>query len=203
MKFQINDRERFLLEKVAQGDTQAFSQLFYAYHQELASYIVRLVRSTELAEEIVQDTFLKIWLQRNSLNQIENFRAYLFTISRNHTFNVMRLEARKTLQYQTWLTNQTDFETEETIDLENKYSLLDEAIAQLPPQQQKVWILSRKDGLKHEEIAKLLSLSKETVKRHISLATASIMQFVKRKSHTLCIIIFVFCKTILTGEYSV
>lgn len=182
------------------GDTQAFSKLFYEYHQELAGYIFKLIRSQELTEEIVQDTFLKIWNQRNSLLTIGNFRAYLFTVSRNYTFNVMRAEARKLTQQQQWITELLHESTDEISDTEHKYQLLDEAIAQLPSQQQKVWILSRKDGMKQEEIAQLLQLSRETVKRHISLATSSIIRFVRLKSDSLLTLI-IFKSFSLPVEY--
>ncbi len=196
MKLQINHNEADILEKVAQGDTQAFSKLFYGYHQELAGYIFKLIKSSELTEEIVQDTFLKIWTQRESLHKIDNFRAYLFTMSRNYTFNVMRAETRKLLHQQQWVAEQMSAMPEDVADLERKFSLLDEAIAQLPSQQRKVWTLSRKDGLKQEEIARHLQLSRETVKRHISLATSSIIRFVQHKSDTLLFILLFLAHTL-------
>lgn len=185
MKLQNNHIDSDILQKVAMGDPRAFSKLFYDYHQELAGYIFKLTKSQELTEEIVQDTFLKIWNQRENLPTIHNFRSFLFTVSRNYTFNVMRAEARKLTQQQQWVSELFVESHDESADIENKYALLDDAIAQLPSQQQKVWILSRKDGMKQDDIAQLLQLSKETVKRHISLATTSIIRFVRLKSHTL------------------
>ncbi|MES1249215.1 MAG: RNA polymerase sigma factor, partial [Chitinophaga rupis] len=79
-----------LLAQVAGGDQNAFAKLFYTHHQELADYIFLLTRSMPFTEEIVQDAFTKVWLHREKLTGITNFRSYLFTLSRNHTFNCLR-----------------------------------------------------------------------------------------------------------------
>jgi RNA polymerase sigma-70 factor (family 1) len=180
MSLKVIYNESELLEKTAMGDEHAFSTLFYAFHQELGDYVFRLTKSLPMAEEIVQDTFVKIWTGREQLSNIKSFRAYLFTLSRNHTFNVLRGEARRALLDQKWA---VDLPVAEEAGREKYherlYVFIDEAIAQLPFQQQRVWRLSREDGLKHEQIAEKLQLSRETVKRHISLAMASITRYVK------------------------
>jgi len=166
---------------VAKGDEQAFGRLFHASHQALADYIFRLTRSMPLTEEIVQDVFTKIWMHRQELSSVKNFRAWLFTISRNHAFNCMRSLAREALFKEQWAVQQTpepgmekDNEDEETL-----LRLIEDAVEQLPPQQQKAYLMSRQEGLRHEEIANRLQLSRETVKRHISLALRAISSYVK------------------------
>lgn len=174
--------ETELLTQIAAGNESAFARLFYEFHQELGDYVFRLTKSLPLTEEIIQDVFIKIWTQREQLNKIEHFRAYLFTVSRNYTLNVMRNEARKALLHQEWITNFGEsIELETVPDQEKYFILIDQAIASLPPQQQKAWLMSRQEGLKHEEIAVRLQLSKETVKRHITLAMASISNYVKSR----------------------
>lgn len=183
--------ETELLTQIAAGNESAFAQLFYKFHQELGDYVYRLTKSLPLTEEIIQDVFIKIWTQRKHLNKIEHFRAYLFTISRNYTLNVMRNEARKALLYQEWITNfEESTELETVSDLEKYFILIDQAVASLPPQQQKAWLMSRKEGLKHEEIAIRLQLSKETVKRHITLAMAFISSYVKSRVGN---VLFILC----------
>jgi RNA polymerase sigma-70 factor (family 1) len=189
--------ETELLTQTAEGNESAFAQLFYEFHQELGDYVFRLTKSLPLTEEIIQDVFIKIWSQKEQLNKIVHFRAYLFTVARNYTLNEMRNEARKALLHQEWVTNfaeNTEYET--TFDQEKYFILIDQAVASLPPQQQKAWLMSRKEGLKHEEIAVRLQLSKETVKRHITLAMAFISSYVKSRVgnvlHVLCIIKLLF-----------
>jgi len=128
----------------------------------------------------VQDTFVKLWVKREQLVQVNDFRSWLFAISRNHTFNSLRDLARKTVQQRTWISQAIeDVRDEEAPDREYYYSLIEEAIGQLSPQQQKVYLLSRRDGLKYEEIAGRLQLSRNTVKRHMSLALQTIVSYVR------------------------
>ncbi|HEY0669741.1 MAG TPA: sigma-70 family RNA polymerase sigma factor [Sphingobacteriaceae bacterium] len=176
--------EKSLLIQAAEGDEMAFTQLFNSSHQELGDYMFALTKSMISAEEIVQDVFIKIWEKREQLAFVNNFRAYLFTVSRNYAFNALRQQARNAAKLEKW----THYQMQESSgtddpDLEEYYVLIDEAISQLPPQQQKAWFLSRCEGLKHEEIASRLSLSRETVKRHISLASSSIKRYVHVHSH--------------------
>jgi RNA polymerase sigma-70 factor (family 1) len=175
---QHNEKE--LLLRVAAGDQIAFSAIFYRYHQELAAYVLRLTRSLSLTEEIVQDTFIKIWVKKEQLTEVHDFRSWLFTISRNHSFNSLRDLARKAVQQGAWISQTIgDVRDGGAPDREYYYTLIEEAIGQLSPQQQKVYLLSRRDGLKYEEIAERLQLSRNTVKRHMSLALQTIVSYVR------------------------
>lgn len=180
--------ERLLLDKAAEGDQKAFTLLFDAYFQQMGTHVMRLTRSRQIAEDIVQDVFLKIWIARESLKEVRNFRAFLFITSKNQTINVMKRlawEARKTdeLVSREKLWDKTQDETEHTRQVklieEQYYSLLDEAIAQLPDQQRKVFTLSRKERKKYEEIAQDMNLSRETVKKYLQHATRSISEYVR------------------------
>jgi RNA polymerase sigma-70 factor (family 1) len=174
--------EKELLLRVSQGDEQAFASLFNAYHQHLAGYIFRLTDSTDITEEVVQEIFLKVWTNRTSLAEVNDFRAWLFKISKNHTLNCLRKLVNERVQYQEWL-RVNDFQTAENEIVEtNRYELLSEAIGQLPPQQQKVFVLSRIQKLKYEEIAVRMNLSRETVKSYIALAKSSITKFVSSRA---------------------
>ncbi|HXB92071.1 MAG TPA: sigma-70 family RNA polymerase sigma factor [Puia sp.] len=172
--------EKEVLLRIAAGDAGAFSTIFYRYHQELAAYVLRLTRSQCMTEEIVQDAFLKVWMKKEQLPAVKDFRAWLFTLCRNHSFNCLRQMARATLQQQAWIAQviRQAHDNEEPAR-EYYFSLIGEAIGQLSPQQQKVYLLSRRDGLKQEDIARQLRLSRHTVKRHMSLALHAIEAYVR------------------------
>ncbi|HUC80709.1 MAG TPA: RNA polymerase sigma-70 factor [Flavisolibacter sp.] len=178
--------EKELLQQVAEGNEAAFRELFYRYADALGSYVLRLTHSKTSAEEIVQDVFLKIWLNRESLPNIENFRVYLFVLSRNQTLNALRKSIREANQQKEWEKNQV-IETEvnenvaEKADASQLEGLFTGAIRQLPQQQQKVWLLSRKEGLTHPQIATVLGLSRETVKKYIMHANQSITRFIRSR----------------------
>jgi RNA polymerase sigma-70 factor (family 1) len=172
--------EKELLLKVANGDEHAFSELFNTHHQLLGTHIYRITDSVELAEEVVQDVFLKIWMSRETLTSVQNFRAYLFVISKNHALNCLRKVAKERIHQKTLEKNALSITPDDSPGgLEGYYSLLDEAIDHLPPQQQKVYLLSRHNRLKYDEIARQMGLSRETVKKYLQGATHSITSFVQ------------------------
>jgi len=172
----LNERE--LLTQVASGNEYAFRKLFMVHHQLLGVHMLRITNSVELAEEIVQDVFLKIWLTRETLVGVDNFKAYLFVISKNHALNCLKKLAKERLLIKTMENNGFGALVPETTDTDMYYNLLDEAIDQLPPQQQKVYLLSRHGRLKYAEIADQLELSRETVKKYLQIATTSITEYV-------------------------
>ena len=174
---QLNERE--LLIQVASGNEYAFRQLFIAYHQQLGVHMLRITNIPELAEEVVQDVFVKIWLARETLAGVENFKAYLFVISKNHALNCLKKLAKERVAIKQLEDTRAEAVTPEVAGADMYYNLLDEAIDQLPPQQQKVYLLSRHDRLKYAEIADQLELSRETVKKYLQMATASITEYVR------------------------
>lgn len=170
--------ESEILEKLAGGDEGAFSELFYAYHNQLAEFVMLITQQKQLAEDIVQDVFAKIWQSRTGLASVEKFTSYLFVLTRNYTLNCIRkLETSKKHQQQYSLLAQQP-ETAYDTSVDNYLPIIDRAIAQLPPQQQKVFLLSRRDGLRHNDIAHSMGISRETVKKYIQLANLSVTEFV-------------------------
>jgi len=169
-----NEFELILL--VAQGDERAFSALFQHYKDKLYSYALRLTEEEELAEEMVQDVFMKIWMSRSELKKIESFDAYLYTVIRNKSYNAIKRRAHEAVILKELSLNMTEMQnsTEETVIVNNYQQLLQQVVSQLPPQQKLIYDLSRTQGLKHEEIALQLKISKNTVKVHLVKALHTI-----------------------------
>jgi RNA polymerase sigma-70 factor (ECF subfamily) len=183
--------EKDLLVQVANGDEESFRQLFLKHHQQLGSHIFRLTNSMDLAEEIVQDVFLKIWLSREALWEVHNFKAYLFVVSKNHTLNCLRKLSKERISIKQSEENfARDYNYSEA-ELDIYYNLLDEAINQLPAQQQKVYLLSRHERLRYAEVAVRLNISRETVKKYLQIATVSITEYVQAKYNTAVFLAFV------------
>lgn len=127
--------ERELLMQVASGDEHAFRQLFMMHHQQLGEHMLRITNSIELAEEVVQDVFLKIWFTRESLGRVDNFKAYLFVISKNHALNCLKKLAKERAVIKQLEEAGTGNLHAEITGTDMYYNLLDEAIDQLPRQQ--------------------------------------------------------------------
>lgn len=189
--------EKDLLQLIAAGDEAAFRKLYISYHSLLRTHVYRLTESQESADEIVQDVFLKIWNTREALESIDNFRAYLFVVSKNYTISYLRKHVRQTILHEKWKNEETKAVQKEDGDdpVINYYGLLDEAIDHLSPQQKKVYILSRHQQLKYVEIAEQMGISKETVKSYLQLSVASIAAYIQKKGVLECTIFYalLFC----------
>jgi RNA polymerase sigma-70 factor (family 1) len=184
------NKEKDLLLQVASGDEKAFEELFYTHHNKLGSYVFGWTKSLQMAEEIVQDVFLKIWINRPALRSVEKFDSYLYILSRNHTFNALRQLAGEQAKQQEWarhFEDDPDFVADNIA--EDYLPLIEQAIASLPKQQKKVFILKRRQGLKYEEIAGQLNISPETARKHMSAALRNITAFVKTNPKILLLIL--------------
>lgn len=172
MKQPILQNEPTLLKLVAEGDELAFRKIFNHYKDKLFGYTCRITDNEELAEEIVMDAFLKIWCNREDLIYINRFDAYLYTIIRNRAFSAIKRRAHEALIITKLSHVSSEYQecTEETVVYNEYQCLLKNAINKLPPQQKLVYSLSREEGLKYEEIADQLNLSKNTVKAHLKKA---------------------------------
>jgi RNA polymerase sigma-70 factor (ECF subfamily) len=185
--------ERDLLLQVAMGSEKAFAELFHAYHPALGEFVLQLTDSREQTEEIIQDVFVKIWTDRQDTARIVNFTAYLFILTRNYTLNRIRKlvnERKRQQQYEAYEATVSQSTIDSHLE-EQRLSLIDKAVILLPPQQQKVYLLSRREGLKYVEIAKEMDISKETVKKYLQLANQSITQFVKEHGEVMVILLAV------------
>lgn len=175
--------DKNLLAEIAAGDEKAFRQLFNKYHQRVGSHIVQITNSQQLAEEVVQDVFLKLWLNRSTIEEVKNIDAYLFVLAKNHALNYLKKLNQELKQQMQWKREQSSASAVENQQDTFYYRQLDEAIDQLPPQQKKVYLLSRHQRLKYAEIAQELNLSRETVKSYLQIATASITDYMSQHSH--------------------
>lgn len=167
--------DRLLLAKVAGGDEAAFHELVNRYAHILYTFIYRIIEDRQKTEELVQDSFVKIWQTREHLASVHNFRAYLFVVSKNFAIKAAQKALKERQDFAEWVRSINS----EQVDNEWKFALIDEAISKLPPQQHKVWTMSRRQGMKYNEIASELGLSRQSVKKYLALANASIMKYVK------------------------
>ncbi len=184
--------EAELLLRTANGDDKAYRQLFDEYQPLLLSFVFRITRNMAETEEMVQDIFLKLWMTKETLAEVKNFKNYLFILSRNRALNFIDMEMRRQRKQQAFEksaaenANQSEPDTE---DANRPYHLIDEAIQRLPSQQQSAWLLSRHEGLTYEEIAVKMGLSKKTVKNYIRIATDSMKEYISANNLPLVVLL--------------
>jgi RNA polymerase sigma-70 factor (ECF subfamily) len=176
--------EQQLLAKIAEGDQHAFCIIFDYYRKYVYSFSLKLSRSEEMSEEIVQDVFLKVWFNRTKLSKIESFGAFITSLVRNHAFNLLRqqAQARKIKQEIRLTISDKDFDTQNMLDYRETVRVLDEALSHLPEQQRMVYTLCHKEGLKYDEAAEKMNISSATVHYHMKLALSSIREHFAKSS---------------------
>ena len=177
-----------ILEGIYIGDEETYIFLFREYYVSLCSYSRRYVGRKDVAEEIVSDTFLKIWENRRSLKFNTSVQAYLFQAVCNNSLNHLRklkneihLEEyfRETLSENIAFEATSDEIEEQSLIMENLDRKIEEAVSQLPEQQQKVFRLKRFEGKKTKEIAEIMGLSVKTIEMHLSKATFHLRENLK------------------------
>lgn len=187
-------KEAELLLRTAQGEEAAFRELFDEYQPLLLSFVFRITRNMSATEEIVQDIFLKIWMAKESLTEIRNFKSYSFTLARNQTLNLIDKEIRRKNREEQFQKNAGEVYVDNGIadsteEEKRPYHLIDEAIDRLPSQQKTAWLLSRHEGLTYEQIAERMDLSPKTVKNYIRIATDSMKEYISAHNLSLTILV--------------
>ena len=161
--------ENELLARLSNGDEKAFGLIFHHYRHKIYAYAFHLCRDPHQADELVQETFLKVWLHRDRIPHVLKFDNWLFTIARNQVFdmlkNMAREEAFRRQAGDDPLSGANPVE-DQVLDRENELRL-QAAVDQLPPRQKLIFTLSRQRGLRHGQIADELHISRHTVKTHL------------------------------------
>ena len=183
-----------LLSKIAQGDEEAFSQIFIKYAPALQSRLIRLIPSQFAQEDIIQETFIRVWLHRDQLPEIENWTAWLLRICYNRAFTFLRNQGRQ----QNIINllpdnNRAGNQTQEMMEFHILKGLIAKAIELLPPQQKKVYKLNREYRMLIPEISQKLGISNQTVKNTLGLALKSIRSYLESYGYLGCLMgLFLF-----------
>jgi len=183
--------ERELLRKTAESDQRAFKILYDTFSPKVYTQAFHLLHSVQLAEEMVQEVFFKIWRMRSDLMNINNLDAYLKTTTRNRCLNVIRhlLSDERADKAVTSNYVEAHNETEEAIILNDTRNIISQAIDLLPAQQREVYRLCHQEGLKYEEVAVKLNISVNTVQTHMSRALKFLRHHLKNNSDIAAILI--------------
>ena len=164
------------LKVLGAGDNEAFNILFMSYHSLVKRFLMGFIKDEEDVLDLAQEIFVKIWTHRETVAQVDSFKAYLFRMARNEIYNYYKLNAIREnhLEQYRQQTVWVDDLAEERILADELGLLLDIAVDNMPPQRKLVFEKSRKEGLTNDEIAGQLGISKRTVENHITQALADL-----------------------------
>lgn len=177
----LPENERELLLRIAEGDEKAFRVFFDAYKNRFYAVVLKMTGSDATAEELVQEVFLRIWQSRQLLVGVDNTDAYFFTAVYRLVFRHYKKVAQERKLLATLAdADESDHNTDESILAAESKRLIDEAVSRLPVQQQKVFKLTRQEGLSREQVAEHLHISPNTVRNHLADATRFIREYLNR-----------------------
>jgi RNA polymerase sigma-70 factor (ECF subfamily) len=189
-RFSILD-EKALLYLVADGDEKAFARLFELYADMTYGFAILHVKTSDSAEEVVQEIFLKLWLRRDKLREIQSFRDHLFIITRNHIIDYLRKNLREK-KYQLQLLRhfkEVSSTPEQQLIFKESGEMIERAVAMLPPRQQAIYRLRRNEDMSLDEIARTMDLSRLTVRNHLNKALGTIRAYLQANSRELVSVI--------------
>ncbi|MDR1527007.1 MAG: RNA polymerase sigma-70 factor [Dysgonamonadaceae bacterium] len=165
--------EKIWIEKLAAGDPDAFRHLFMRYYPKVKFFILQLVKSESVAEDLSQDVFERIWINREYLTNLKSLNAYVYRISKNLSIN--HLEHKSiTQEYSLAYKPLPEYSVEDEMDAKELELIIQLAIEEMPGQRRAIFKMSRMKNLKNNEIAKMLNISKKTVENHLNLALRQI-----------------------------
>jgi len=178
------------MQQIAEGDEKAFAELFREYGPRLHSYLSGMTKSASTAEELVQNTFIRIWLYRDQLPVLENPKAWIYKVASNEALNYLKRKALETKVIHRLQTSEAMVTGNDDVLYNEMKTAIREAVDSLSERRQQVYRMSREQGLKQQEIADALGLSLVTVKNTLGSALEGIRTHLKERGLLMLAVLF-------------
>jgi len=193
LKLYLNtSTEKDLVMLLLQDNEAAFEELYHLYSNRLLGYLLKLVKSETVAAELLQDTFVKLWNNREKIDPEQSFRSYLFRIAENCVYDFFRKAARDKKLQSALIHSACEYShIEENVFNKENEQLLQQAINSLPPKRRQVFQMVKMEDRSYEEVSRLLNISTSTVNDHIVKATKTVLENLER-SHVIALGILSF-----------
>jgi len=183
--------ECVMIKSLKKGDMSAFRKLFDTKYSLFYAFVKGLVKDVFIAEDITQNVFMKVWINREKLNQNQSLNSYMYVIAKNEVRDHFRLKVNSVSHQEVDDDTKVFVEDfEGVIDAEIMSEQVAKVVSEMPLQRQKIFVLSREKMLSNKEIAEKLNLSVRTVERHIFLALSDIRSKLPAFSFFLFTLIF-------------
>jgi RNA polymerase sigma-70 factor (family 1) len=162
---QYNENE--LLSRMAAGQEDAFERIYQYYNRKIYYYILSVVKFPQLAEDLQQEVFLKLWEGRSQLHEVKHFSAFLFTIARNHSINVLKSAARSHTALGEIIKHAPEPAFDDEILSRDYERFIQKVLLSLPPRTRDIYRKCKEQGRSYSEVARELGISGNAVKRHM------------------------------------
>jgi len=171
-----NENLKLLINQLQQGSEQAFTQLYDKFSKQLYRNILGLVKDVDIAQELLQDLFLKIWESREHINPEKSFKSFLYKVAENLVYAHFRKIAKDNRIIARLVISSVEFDTnaEDAIITKENHYLLKKAIEHLSPQRKHIYTLCKLEGKSYEEVSSELGISVSTISDHIVKANKAV-----------------------------
>lgn len=174
----LSERINCVKQRLLENDETALAELYKLYYSKLLLFAKSIVRNKELAEEVVEDVFIKLWCNRTSVSKINNLNVYVYTAVKNASLNCLSNKATQLVSAPfDFLNIELEMETANPDELmittemmQNMYKAIDN----LPPRCKMVFRLVREDGLRYKEVSEILNISVNTIDVQMAIAVKKI-----------------------------
>jgi len=153
------------------GDRESFNQVFRHYYSPMVRFCIRYVADSDIASEIVQDLFVKLWSNREKISFNTSFESYMLTSVRNSAITYINKERAHNEAHLRVFSDESDnTDPSETLQSNNLEESYRQILKDMPDKRREVFLASRYDGLKYSEIAEKLGISQKTVEAQMTAA---------------------------------
>lgn len=190
----LNDDHSLYLQ-LKEGNEQAFKALFEKYYASMCHYACQFLKDTDLAEETVQELFVRLWEKRTGLTIDTSVNNYLFRSVHNHCLNQLQHQKIRQ-QYASHVMEVSKQEADwqpfyMEVELMER---IEKCISALPEKRQEIFRLSREQGLKYKEIAEKMNISVKTVEAQMGLALKYLRDELKELNPSQLALLIIFKK---------
>ena len=168
-----------LIKALQEGDVFAFNELFHRYSQKIYNFARKHLEREEDAQDLLQDVFITIWNRRKEIDEKRSFNGYLFAITLNAIRKYFRKKVKDRELVDRWLREANNYSdiTKLTVEYHSLKERADKIIETMPPQRKTVFLMSREQGLRIDEIARRMNIARKTAENHLHLA----LKFLREK----------------------
>jgi RNA polymerase sigma-70 factor (ECF subfamily) len=174
--------DKLLCLKIAEGDEQAFTELFHIYTPKLLPFVLKLTRNEHLAQEMIQETFLRLWVNRSELVNVNEPASWIFRIAANVSITWLRKQSNRDRLMKEVKVDESHNTVFEILESKELSLIINNAVEALPERRKQIYKLSREEGYNHQQIAERLNLSSNTVANQIGISLKFIREFINKET---------------------
>ena len=160
--------EKDILRRMSSGDSDAFRLVFLKYAPRVEAFAMKMLKNIHEAQDVSQNIFTKLWMQRRELAQVQSLNAYLFRMTRNAIFNAYKhRQVESKYQAETGAAESPAApQADESVSTDDLLEMIDLAVRNMPEQRRRVFCMSRYENMSYNDIAEALNISPKTVETH-------------------------------------